>query len=358
MKFGLLSYEYGKNRYFTDINFGDEIQSIAASHFLPQIDYFIDREQLSTFRSNSSEKLKVIMNGWYIHDEKQWPPSKDIIPLFTSIHINRSKKSFINKVVSEFKNHIPSWYDQDIYKEWGGIGCRDLSTLEILQENNIPAFFSGCLTLTLPQNPHIKKQDYILCVDAREDVVAALKKNTKKTIISISPEFKYPFFSPLEKFNYALNYLNAYQSAAAIVTTRLHTAMPSLALKTPVLLLDDSNGKEDRFSGLRELIRSTTSDYYIKNLDFFDINNITPNSNAYLKLREKLIAQCEQFTNCKHHYPSVLFKDRSFELQNVLNLSALFNASSRFDSQELLYKYHTKYLICAAIKRKIYKILS
>lgn len=28
-----MDYEYGKNKYFVDVNFGDEIQSIAASNF-------------------------------------------------------------------------------------------------------------------------------------------------------------------------------------------------------------------------------------------------------------------------------------------------------------------------------------
>ena len=40
MKYGLMNYNYGREKYFMDINFGDEIQSIAASNFLPKIDSY------------------------------------------------------------------------------------------------------------------------------------------------------------------------------------------------------------------------------------------------------------------------------------------------------------------------------
>ncbi len=46
MKFGLLKYDYGIYKYAIGSNLGDEIQSIAASYFLPKIDCFIDRESI------------------------------------------------------------------------------------------------------------------------------------------------------------------------------------------------------------------------------------------------------------------------------------------------------------------------
>lgn len=89
MKYGLLSYEYGKNKNTMGGNLGDEIQSIAASCFLPRIDNFIDREALSDFASD--EKVKVIMNGWYMHDTSKWIPSNSIEPLLVSMHFNSRK---------------------------------------------------------------------------------------------------------------------------------------------------------------------------------------------------------------------------------------------------------------------------
>ena len=48
MKYGLVIYKD------TD-NIGDDILSYAASRFLPQIDYIIDREQLDIFAPNKKE---------------------------------------------------------------------------------------------------------------------------------------------------------------------------------------------------------------------------------------------------------------------------------------------------------------
>ena len=44
MKFGIL---YNRN----NLNIGDDIQAVATSYFLPQIDYFIDREQMQDFKT-------------------------------------------------------------------------------------------------------------------------------------------------------------------------------------------------------------------------------------------------------------------------------------------------------------------
>lgn len=347
MKYGLLNYCYGRERYFVDINFGDEIQSIASSYFLPQIDCFIDREKIGQGNDIHDDKVKVIMNGWYIHDQSQWPPAKNIIPLLTSIHIMPNKKVFIKKLFSN--NNI------DYLMKYGPVGTRDLGTLELFKKYNVPAFFSGCMTLTLPKDEKINKQDYILCVDIRDDIVKRIKQITKRDVYCISPAFNYPLMTPLEKFQYAKCFLNAYQSAAAVITTRLHTAMPCLALETPVLLIDDSNDTDIRFWGLGDLVRKSSSDYYLKNMDLFDVNNIVPNSNEYLDYRTKLINQCEKFTGCKQQKYSPLFGNITNEKQNIKNLEVLRNVSDRFKNKKILYRFASKDLINASVKRSYYK---
>lgn len=347
MKYGLMNYNYGREKYFMDINFGDEIQSIAASNFLPKIDYFIDRERIASNDFPEQEKIKLIMNGWYMHDQSQWPPASNIIPLLTSMHIMPKKKYFIKRIFSE--------ENREYLKKYGPIGCRDLGTLELFEKHNIPAFFSGCMTLTLQKNENIKKQDFILCVDIRDDIVDKIKKITKRDVYCITPAFNYPLLSPKEKFQYAKCFLNAYQSAAAVLTTRLHTAMPCLALETPVLLIDDSNGADIRFAGLGDLVRKSSSDYYIKNLDLFDVNDIKPNSDDYIVYRNKLIEQCEAFIGYKQQKYSPLFGNVSNELQNIKNLEVLGSVSNRFKEKKILYRFGSKDLVNASIKRSYYK---
>ncbi|MBN8875078.1 MAG: hypothetical protein J0H67_19750, partial [Rhodospirillales bacterium] len=79
-RFGLFSY--------TDThNLGDEIQSIAARQFLPRVDYYLDREHLSTFFPPKGESVALIMNAWYSHHPENWPPSEIVVPLLIAMHI-------------------------------------------------------------------------------------------------------------------------------------------------------------------------------------------------------------------------------------------------------------------------------
>ena len=53
--FGLLSYGYSEN-------IGDEIQSIAASQYLPKVDSIVERDKLELYRLN--REIFVIFNGF------------------------------------------------------------------------------------------------------------------------------------------------------------------------------------------------------------------------------------------------------------------------------------------------------
>src|SRR5438034_959629 len=91
-KFGLL-------RYDESYNLGDEIQSIAARQFLPCIDFLVDRntgKQTNISDSHieiESNKIKTIYNGWFDGQYCQFPPPKNIDPLFVSFHINETDHS-------------------------------------------------------------------------------------------------------------------------------------------------------------------------------------------------------------------------------------------------------------------------
>lgn len=189
MKFGVLKYEYGINANTLGSNLGDEIQSIAASYFLPQVDYYIDREGIA--ENVSQEKLKLIMNGWYMHDWTQWPPASNIDPLLVSIHLANKK----------FEENLFSPQNLEYLISHGPIGARDLNTLDLLQEQNIPAYFSGCLTLTLPKNENIVKEDYILCIDVQKEIVEKLKKHTSRKIYEFSTNFFHPYLNCAENSN-------------------------------------------------------------------------------------------------------------------------------------------------------------
>ena len=82
---------YGILKYSSQ-NIGDEIQSVAAMRFLPKIDYYCHRERLDQFHlpeEQAGQKLKLIMNAWWMWQPKHFPPSEDIDPLLVSMHLRR-----------------------------------------------------------------------------------------------------------------------------------------------------------------------------------------------------------------------------------------------------------------------------
>jgi hypothetical protein len=106
IKYGLLTYNKDFGRW---INIGDYIQSIAASTYLEKIDYYLEREGLDNY--NSAEKIKIILNGWFIYFPDSWPPSDNIIPLFVSFHITEHKLPILRMLtpagIDYLKNHEP-----------------------------------------------------------------------------------------------------------------------------------------------------------------------------------------------------------------------------------------------------------
>ena len=81
MKYGLLCFKETNN-------IGDDIQTYAASRFLPRIDYMIDREHIEDFVPKNKEYVSTIMNAWYVHDIYNFNFSPYINPLYLSlIHI-------------------------------------------------------------------------------------------------------------------------------------------------------------------------------------------------------------------------------------------------------------------------------
>ena len=164
MKYGLLYYKE------TD-NIGDDIQTYAAKRFLPQVDYCIDREALNCFIPEEKEYVSVIMNAWYIHNKLAWPPSPYINPLLISMHFTSLESIDIG---DKYIQNIGGKY----LKKYAPIGARDMETKKRLEKNGIEAYFSGCMTLTLPRFENIEKKDKICLVDLTDDIIKKVKENT------------------------------------------------------------------------------------------------------------------------------------------------------------------------------------
>ena len=235
MKYGLMYYKS------TD-NIGDDIQTYAAMKFLPHIDYYIDRENLSCFVPDKKEYVSMIMNGWFIHNKLAWPPSPYINPLLISMHFKVLEETDVGDAYLKD-------FGGDFLKQYGPVGARDFETIKRLENNNIDAYFSGCMTLTLEKFCKIKKKKKICLVDVSNDVISKVKENTNYEIEVLSHTLN-PRDAEKKSINERMNdvekILKKYQESKLVITTRLHVALPSLALGTPVIVLHKKVFDEDR----------------------------------------------------------------------------------------------------------------
>jgi hypothetical protein len=62
--------------------------------------------------------------------------------------------------------------------------------------------------------------------------------------------------------------LDVYARAKLVITTRLHCALPCLALGTPVVFLHERYAEDRRFDGLREYLRGYGPDAQSADIDW------------------------------------------------------------------------------------------
>lgn len=271
-------------------NIGDDIQSVAARRFLPRVDGYADRDDITENRVVGASTVKLIMNGWFTHAPKKWPPKDSRLdPLLVSMFINANydksvKLSFLTAESRAFLG------------EYGPVGARDYVTRGFLEENNIENYFSGCLTLTLSKSDRVKKKDFILLVDVPDEVEEAVRRRTQRRVVSITNSVARRGMRPRDRVRLAELYLALYQSASCVVTTRLHAALPSLALETPILFIQRNQYERDRFAGLETLCWTATTQEYIDSYSVYDVDNPPENKRDYLPLRKSLEQRCRKYT--------------------------------------------------------------
>lgn len=286
MKYGLLVYKD------TD-NIGDDIQSYASKRFLPQIDYYVERENLENFLPIKKEEVAVIMNGWFMHNKQNFPPSDYIFPLLISMHFSIGDNWTLDKSLYLQK------YSKDFLMKNGPVGSRDYVTDETLKKLGIDTYFSGCLTLTIPKFADVEKKDYICSVDLSEEQNDKLRnyyKDTDQEIIYTTHKIdnvKNARLSYEQRFRNVESLLKVYQASKGVITTRLHCALPCLALGIPVALIYNENSY-DRLGTYADYLKIYSKDEYMNNdtkIEFY-IDNEKVN-----ELKKSLISKCIDFIN-------------------------------------------------------------
>lgn len=246
------------------VNIGDDIQTLAAINFLKKkgiTEYsFIDREKLCDY---NGEPVTLIMNGWFMHNIKKFPPSNKITPLFISVHIN--KESLI-------RNNI------NYFKKYGPIGCRDDNTVKLFKKYGIDAYFTGCLTLLFDDVTEKTGGKYLVDVNTKCSYIPNTELDTSK----------YNDFQIIEhdinknmllkdRLIMAENLLNKYRTAKQVITTRLHCILPCRAFNTDSIFIHKNYEYDPRFQGLKGIINGDTQNHCKTNGDRYEIEKIRNN---------------------------------------------------------------------------------
>ena len=351
----------------TEKNIGDYIQSIAQEQFWEKIDCLVERERLASFKSD--ETVNLIVQGWFMWTPEEFPPSKHINPYFISFHLTPfiADKLLNEKAITYFKKYAP-------------IGCRDYQTLNILESKGIPCYYSSCLTLTLGLNyssnhknneiyivdPHFEmggskqysklKRIYniISTIFCHYNTILKLKKvfishlyktgsDIKSRIYSLMQLASYYYtysqifddelllkakyvthiihddgsLSEYQKLDLARKLVNKYASAKLVITSRIHAALPAIAVETPTIFISSSNLERGnpgapggRFDGIIDLMNSFyfsskgiisgSTNNILKDTDKIGINAIVINSEKYKELKDELINRVNSFVDkCK-----------------------------------------------------------
>ena len=335
MKYGLMIEKETRN-------IGDDIQSYAASRFLPRVDYLIDRNHIDEFVPGSNEYVATILNGWFLQYVLNWPLSPFIKPLPISMHFTY-KNWFWD--IEDRAYHLMG-YGLDYLKSIEPIGCRDNHTQQLLTGKGVKTTYTGCLTLTLEKFENIEKGNYICAVDVSEEVIKKIKENTSlevKEVTHIVPEdyYKLPWDERMKKVE---ELLKLYQGATAVVSYRLHCALPCLALGTPTILLNEEQ-RNDRFGDYIKYIESCSEEEFISGKVKYDFENIPKHSNEWTKLRDNLIEICNNFINdCENNiyeYKGINIQDYT---ENTIKKSnwlkeAVIESYNRFKDQKKSCKF-------------------
>lgn len=231
-------------------NLGDVLQGIVAKPFLPQNAVPADREDLASLDKN--EQGLLIGNAWYMHSWDHFPPPDNIQPVYISVHIAESKILKEKYVRDHFLKNAP-------------IGCRDKKTLNLFLGWGIPAYYSGCLTITTERRVEVNNTDkgeYLL-VDNEDhlipdNVMQALEKQFKQQFVRVShnpPVADISFSQYVEDASCLMeSLLDRYCKAALVITTKIHCALPCLAMGANVILIHP-NLNDPRIASVSEFMQ-------------------------------------------------------------------------------------------------------
>lgn len=324
-------------------NVGEEVQWLAAERFLPRIDILANKNRLSDLCP--SQHTKLIMNGWYTMRPRRVIPGTNVEPLLISMHIR-----------PECYKDFSKGKLRDFLLRNGPVGCRDESTHRFLENESIPSYYSGCLTLTLQRNPKVEQNGYVICVGLTDEEVSVVEKRTTHKVVSIN-RLVPMIYSQETRMDIARAFMALYQGAHCVVTKMLHVALPCLALGTPCLVIDlDAKNpvcQAGRFDGVSEMLYHISPDSLLKEDFDYDFDSPPAPSGEmrrkFESLRDGLVEKCTAFTGFDRNESLLTITDPMYYFLRVLSRLEYY----RTDNWHALYYMPLRKLLKAVWNRGI-----
>ncbi|CAN0306608.1 unnamed protein product, partial [Phaeothamnion confervicola] len=222
------NFQFAGLSYPNLTNIGDHIQSIAAERLLPRVGKRFERDGLRHL--DEPDQSLLVMNGWFSHrPEDCFPLAKNIVPIYFGFHLTDWNGSW-NYVLNNEQC-------LEHFRMNGPIGCRDSHTAAKLSSAGIETFYSKCLTLTFPKARSRPRHGWNVIVDVPFPLPPSIEDRSIRISHAVSPEMQ-----EHKKRRNAEDVLDFYRNNAnLVITTRLHCALPCLALGIPVVFFGDSN---------------------------------------------------------------------------------------------------------------------
>ena len=277
-------------------NIGDCIQNIAVENLYKKAGIpadelvLVNRDGLDKY---CGEPVKLVMQGYFscAYGVFSFPWAKNIHPVFLGFHLNstnNSRKIFVKNGICEN------------LKQCEPIGCRDRSTRDFLNSKGVDAYFSGCMTLTLDKREKAPENGKIFVVDLFKKALKKLPKEIlDKADFSITHVYpwdkdKITYEDAMEFENRAREILNIYKTQALLViTSRIHVAMPCIAMGIPVVFIA-KNVNNERY----DILQGIVPIYDYRDVKYVNWNPSAPNIDDLKKaIIDNAIAQIKETPN-------------------------------------------------------------
>lgn len=248
-------YKYSVPEWPMDGNIGDCIQSIAVENLLKKAGIgnvgIVNRDEVSGY---DGCRTKLVMQGWFADyaGVRHFPLSANITPVFIGFHLNVIKRTRERFIINGYAESL---------KPYQPVGCRDRDTAGFLRRIGVDAYFSGCMTLTFDKRkspPSDGGKVFIVDLD-KKSLSKVPEDILKRADSSVSHKYffkKHPISrEEADDFeNRARLILERYKNEASLViTSKIHVAMPCIAMGIPVVFISDDVYNE-RFDVLKGII--------------------------------------------------------------------------------------------------------